>query len=412
MDITPHQKEKGQLVLEAIKSGLNRVVLTGSAGVGKTFLINWILKQFYTGRGIMYVTAPTHKALAVLKGKIDDNPFYNIEFSTIHSALKLKRKFSSNGAVYFKQEYPKMFPPFPNCRLLVIDEASMLNSEMLDHLKQYSFPIIFIGDEKQINPVKEDESPVFHQHWTTIELTEIIRQGEGNPIIELSRNIPLIWTKKPHLIENRQGYLYTVDRPKVIAKLAEVNGTDALKYLAWTNDEVDAINSSVRHLIYGANPAMIEQGETLVLNAPYSTNSGEDDYYTNQEILIESVNVIEKKIYPPGLDPVKMKMYHINENMYAIHEESLLDYKYIAKGVKFKASAQDIKWVEYYKFIEGFADFKYNHAITVHKSQGSTYLDTIVNVGNLRRNRNTKEKQRLLYTAVTRASKLLILYNV
>lgn len=44
--------------------------------------------------------------------------------------------------------------------------------------------------------------------------------------------------------------------------------------------------------------------------------------------------------------------------------------------------------------------------------QGSTYTQTIVNVANVLMNRNASEKKRLLYTAVTRTSDLLILYKV
>lgn len=414
MEITPHQNEALTNILDGIHSGLTRIVLTGSAGTGKTFLVNELIKRYHTGKGFIYVTAPTHKALAVLKGKINDNPFYNLEFSTIHKALKLKRDINNRtGVIKFIQKFPRKFPPFPSCKLLIIDEASMLNQEMLDHLKQYKFPIIFIGDEKQINPVKEENSPVFHQHWFTVKLTEIIRQGEGNPIIELSQNIPLIWTNKPNLTEEKKGYLYTVDRPKVISKLAEVNGTDELKYLAWTNAEVDAINQSVRHLIYGDNPAMIEEGEVLVLSAPYSPGSKSNkEFYTNEEILIEKVEVITKTIYPPGLEPSDLKLYYINDLIYAVHEDDISSFKYLSKGVKFKAVAQEIKWTDYYKFIENYASFTYNHAITVHKSQGSTYKDTIINVANIKRNMKAKERQRLFYTAVTRASNLLILYNV
>ena len=41
--------------------------------------------------------------------------------------------------------------------------------------------------------------------------------------------------------------------------------------------------------------------------------------------------------------------------------------------------------------------------------QGSTYQQVIVNINNLAINKNQKEHKRLLYTAVTRASELLIL---
>ena len=64
------------------------------------------------------------------------------------------------------------------------------------------------------------------------------------------------------------------------------------------------------------------------------------------------------------------------------------------------------------EFVNSFAKFKYNHAITVHKSQGSTYKNTIINVKNIGLNSNLQEKERLFYTGITRASDLLIIYNL
>jgi len=48
--------------------------------------------------------------------------------------------------------------------------------------------------------------------------------------------------------------------------------------------------------------------------------------------------------------------------------------------------------------------------MTVHKSQASTYHTVILDVKDAMKDRDTKERQRLLYTAVTRASNNLILY--
>lgn len=44
--------------------------------------------------------------------------------------------------------------------------------------------------------------------------------------------------------------------------------------------------------------------------------------------------------------------------------------------------------------------------------QGSTYEQTIINIRDVNINRNIAEKQRLLYTGVTRSSYLLYLYKV
>lgn len=408
MSLTIHQELVMNQIIDALQQGHRRIVLQGSAGVGKTYLVNEFIKRL--DRNVSFLTAPTNKALAVLRDKT--NRSRNISFSTLHSALKLKRKFNAKtGELEFVQEYNPKYPPFKKCKVLIVDEASMIDNVLLGYLEDYSFPIIFIGDSKQLNPVSLDDSPVFNQHWLTFELTEIIRQGEGNPIIDLSRDISRIWGGKEDIRESSpgsyKGYTYTQDRDKIIERLSEAGGSDELKYLAWKNDEVDSMNLSVRKNIYGQSPKMIEEGEVIVFNTPYG-----EDYYTNQELHVDSVEVYTDKFPVLGDTTVELKVYRINEEILVVHEDSIKTYRDAAKKLKAETKKGVYSWPTYYKFVEQFADFKYNHAITIHKSQGSTYKDVILNVGDINKNYNSKEKQRLLYTGITRASDLLILYKV
>lgn len=212
------------------------------------------------------------------------------------------------------------------------------------------------------------------------------------------------------------GFTFTTDRQRIIKALAHVNGTDELKYLAWTNREVDNMNFMVRKEIYG-NPNKIELGESLIFNAPY-----EEDYFTNQEIKVEKLNVLEKsfdirvksnKVTDTyETENYKFKVYEINGSILALHEDSDKLWDTLKKKLLTNVKQKLLEWVDYYSFVELLADLKYNHAITVHKSQGSTYEKTIVNVRNLNMNKRDVEKERLFYTAITRASKMLILYNV
>lgn len=469
--LTEHQEGIRQQVIGALKAGEKRINVIGSAGVGKTVLAGALIEDLKRDRtlnpnfnnGLIFCTAPTNKALAVLQSKVRSE----VEFKTIHSALKMAmgqpdKKTGMRKFIRVKQ-YGKNSNEFEYCRADVLDECSMLNTELLWYLKDYKFPIIFIGDSKQINPVGEAFSPVFmgspihigtmdecneiaqsckhpfhivpvppiiretmgevgfvlYEEHPTFELTEIIRQGEGNPIIDLSRDIDLINFKIPRLTSEGKGYTYDNNLAGIISDLAEVNGTDEMKYLAWTNVDIDEMNKLVRERRYG-NPAKIEREETIVFNSPFGS------FYTNQEVKIDDMEIITdfvevpkydtryniEKIAINATDRIKMKWYRLNNKIEIVHEDSEDIFKKVITTLDTNCKTQGWPWVGFYKFKERFADIKYNHAISVHKSQGSTYKNTVINIGNINFNKNLEEKQRLLYTAITRASDLVILNNV
>lgn len=57
-----------------------------------------------------------------------------------------------------------------------------------------------------------------------------------------------------------------------------------------------------------------------------------------------------------------------------------------------------------------YLEVDYGYALTVHKSQGSTYDDVFIEYGNLLANKKDSEKYRLLYTAITRSAGKLHVY--
>lgn len=467
--LTPHQQDVNQQS-QTILLDSKRLVIKGSAGVGKTFMVNELIKALsLRHKGTILCSAPTNKAVAVIKDKVD-NTLGNINFITVHSALKLSRKIDNKtGDVTYEPTKSKQLP-LERVGLMIIDEASMLSTELLIYLEKYAVinntTLIFIGDDKQLNPVGESYSPVFMGKPTVcdedeaivkihsangenfykfvpypqVELTEIVRQGKNNPIIHLSRNISDIKLNQANFSKETGGYLYVHDTDRIIEKLAEVNGSDELKYLAFTNQEVDRINKLVRHKIYG-NPAKIEKGESLIFDEPYK-----DEYVTNEEVTVRDVLVRTKvfkyvvdmhgTVNSPGdicHDPmygfVELKYYSINplvskadgvfvmqdsilDNIIVIHEDSEKELASIKTLLKRLAINKSINWKDhFYAFFEQFANMKYNHAITVHKSQGSTFKDVVLNVKNLNLCKDASDRNKLIYTAVTRASNILILYN-
>jgi exodeoxyribonuclease-5 len=455
MTLTQHQEEK---LHECLK---------GSAGVGKTTLMNTLLEHL---PGTKLCSAPTHKALSVLQSKTDG---MTVDFKTIHSALHYRPFTDPNTGekLFIPQPNPNN-PPLKGVKYLVIDEASMIGVEMLGFIEQYASlqntTIIFVGDDKQLNPVNEANSPVFlgtptffdthkkaeefinnrgevefefimstfknsknetkvvvHQPYPEVELTEIIRQGADNPIIYLSRNLGKIFDFEARHTDHTSGYFFTQNREKILDRLAESNGADDFKYLAWTNEDVEKINKEVRQRIYG-NPNKIEIGETLVFNSPYK------DYYANQEIKVCGLVVVDHPfsvVYQSNPDTVytteELKVYIINpvvvgeyngvkeySGVFVIHEDSEKDFASIKRTVVKNCANKTLAYNYRDNFLDKFAYLNYNHGLTIHKSQGSTYKTAAINFKNIFFNKNEPERTRLLYTAITRPSELLIIYNI
>lgn len=59
--------------------------------------------------------------------------------------------------------------------------------------------------------------------------------------------------------------------------------------------------------------------------------------------------------------------------------------------------------------IECFAELNYGYCITVHKSQGSTFLNVFIDMNDILSNNNINETSKCLYTSITRSSKTLSL---
>ena len=120
--------------------------------------------------------------------------------------------------------------------------------------------MIFLGDIKQLPPVKESSSPAVVQDVSpnlfSFTLTEIIRQGADNPILDVAHNLDMVKSFKPHL-KNNKGYLFSTNFDAVLRNLSKAGGSSDMKYLSWTNTDVDMVNEETRKLSFGDNPQEI-----------------------------------------------------------------------------------------------------------------------------------------------------------
>nr|DAW65064.1 MAG TPA: ATP dependent DNA helicase [Caudoviricetes sp.] len=415
--LNPEQEERLSILLNLIQHGEQRILLEGAAGTGKTHLlcalIGSLLRGGYRPEQIQ-VAAPTNKAVAVIQGKLNRHDI-PIRGSTLHSLLGIRGEVDeANGSMIFKPNPHAELDWLGEARVLLVDEASMIGSELLGFLERAvgsTIPILFLGDPQQLNPVGESFSPVFRSGFSRVELTGIVRQADGNPIIRVSRNIPALETyaRQGKPVELDGVVDSTRDARRIVELLAEANGDDSCKYLGWTNLQIDWMNTQVRRRLYGGYPNKLEEGETIALDAPYG------DYYTNETITIEQLATTNCIYTLPKIGDVRINVYLVmpkgrGKPLTIVTREDEEKLRRIMGALREKCARGLVKWKEYYSFAEKFTRFKYNHAITVHKSQGSTYGTAIVDVRDILRNPDGKERQRLLYTAVTRPSDRLIVY--
>ena len=100
----------------------------------------------------------------------------------------------------------------------------------------------------------------------------------------------------------------------------------------------------------------------------------------------------------------------LHESSFDIYLSILKDLKEVAKDFEGSPDAKVSKWKEYYKFRDKtFALAKYNYAITCHKSQGSEYDFVFIDLDDILSNSKVKERNRILYTSITRARQTVFL---
>lgn len=411
----------------------------GSAGTGKTTIMKALVDKIIPTRKKICIAAPTHKALSVIKSKTDYEYRDGVKYATIASFLRMESKldYATDQTVFTFSN--KTVYSFLDTDILLVDEASMISKEQHDKIielaKADNKIVIWVGDSKQLPPVGEKFSLATEEKFSdtcrTLVLTEIVRQGEGNPIIDISQNLDKVKLFENNVIDGK-GYFYTGDRGAVVRNLAQGRGSDKIRFLAWRNDTVDAMNKQVRLYIYGPNPDDFYPGESIIVNG---NGRGVKN---NQEILIVSVQekemnikLITRELYDTIKDDPKIKRISLTHPYLKFDDAGVLYVKvfftYLNYGLlsvlkpsseKFFNNAVKIMKVLYknrkisypqlLEFQEQFVKFKYGYAMSVHKSQGSTFENVIIDLKDV--SKNHSEFNRMLYTAITRASNKVIFY--
>ena len=207
-------------VLQFINQTNRSIFLTGKAGTGKTTLLKEIIKSTHKS---CVVVAPTGIA-ALNAGGVTIHSMFQLPFGGFIPENNVDTHFSDSIKFESKDTLRRHFrmsgvkkAVIQNMELLIIDEVSMLRSDLMDAIdfmlqsvrrKKYPFggvQVLFIGDLLQLPPVIRDEEWhtlrkyyrgkfFFHSHVVQqnpplyVELSKIFRQSDET-FIDLLNNL-------------------------------------------------------------------------------------------------------------------------------------------------------------------------------------------------------------------------------
>lgn len=147
-----------------------------------TTLLKHILATLREEGHLVAVVAFTGKAVSVLRKKgIPDA-------QTMHSLMYAPRSFSVWNDETEKYETETHWERRDSIGVdtVIVDEASMVSTSLLEDLRAFNVRILFVGDHGQLEPVGDNPGVMLQPNFI---LKQIHRQAAGNPIIDFAHNV-------------------------------------------------------------------------------------------------------------------------------------------------------------------------------------------------------------------------------
>jgi len=349
-------------------------IITGGPGVGKTTIINTILRILGTGNLKFVLCAPTGRAAKRLSEATGR------EAKTIHRLLEFDPHF---------RDFKRCASNQLQADVVIVDESSMIDVVLMSRLLA-AIPdragLIFAGDIDQLPPVgpgfvladmiRSDAVPV-------VRLTEIFRQAQSSMIIvnahRINRGEAVLRATGPELSD-----FYAVDSVNaediqrrllqvVTDRIPERFGLDPFRDI----QVLTPMNKGA--LGAGALNTLLQQtlnGRAARRIVRFGTAFAEGDK------VIQMVNNYDKEVFNGDIGRISA----VNE------EESSLRVLFDDREVLYESGELD--------------EIALAYAITIHKSQGSEYPAVVIP---LSMQHYSLLERNLIYTAVTRAKKLVMI---
>ena len=381
--------EFAQLQKEAIITAVNKgvLILTGGPGTGKTTTLNGIINMFEKDFLHIALCAPTGRAAQRMTETTGRTA------TTIHRLLEVE--WGEGDKPVFKRNLRNPL----DCQAIIVDEMSMVDiflfSSLLDALP-FGCRLIMVGDSDQlpsVSPGNVLKDLIESGLIPVVQLKEIFRQSLESNIVKNAHAI--VNGEKIHT-DNKDGDFYLLQR----------------------TFPLDAVRT-IKELITTRLPNAYSFDPATQIQVLCPSKKGDTGTFNLNVVLQEAINPPsqDKKEYNTGYRLFREgdKVMQTRNN-YNIHWESRDDE---GDGI-FNGDIGFIETIDMRRDViiidfagkratyskEQLQEIELAYAVTVHKSQGSEFDAVVMPVISV----NSRLCYRnLLYTAVTRAKKLLIL---
>ncbi len=379
-----YAEEQKNALHQAVNHSL--MILTGGPGTGKTTTLNGILKLFERRGMKVLLAAPTGRAakrLAELTGK---------EAKTIHRLLEVD--FTSEKLAFRRNQTNPL-----QVDAIIVDEMSMVDIKLFENLLsavKLGSKLIMVGDPDQlpsVGPGNVLRDLIASEIVPTVNLNHIFRQAAQSSIVVAAHDI--VSGEMPNLTKRDSDFFFLErgSNAGVIETVAELVARRLPKaYNLKPTEDIQIICPS-RKTVIGTEG--LNRQIQAILNPP-----------SPQKKEVEKFGIT----YREG-----DKVMQIKNNYDIIWTQNDEEGMGIFNG--------DIGWIEMIdkpsksiiiRFEDKTATYTFDmlteidlaYAITVHKSQGNEFEAVIIPITGTH---SRLYYRNLLYTAVTRAKKLLVI---
>lgn len=412
--------------------------IQGVAGTGKTTYLGELLLYCQVMRYVSVTCAYTHKAVGVLASKLPPMTTTHL-ICTLHSYLKKRPTINDKATKVSHVEGNTQLDIPDVVDVIFVDEFSMIGeSDYVDLMAlQYDedgkliLKIVYIGDRNQLPPVKDQQTIVPNGKYVHT-LTKIYRQADGNKLIDTLLDLNDYINGKPAepLVEH-ENFKRGCD---IIKSYKDCSTSKIL--LAYTNACVETLNREIqgykvpvnsdnlfsptlrKHMNLGAVLKRTDHittimGEMLELDSKYKTletlhkikgiqfydvahSEGDEHCYAA---------IFGHETYKTVSNDLALAAVKLNKQIVHLHG---VEAKIWAKANWQKPLAKDRAkaWRNYLAFKTNVICLDFPHAMTVHKSQGSTYDNVFIDFADISKcaDNDYSLYLKLLYVAISRAS--------